>query len=229
MEKKQKHKDMRNLIITNKSRHKERGVMTIDAAMAIFFMTAIFYFVLTHALLMRTDIIIHTATTQTAKELGQYGHLVKSINEVSEDKMKAFLEYLSVVKKIKKESVNELEHLTEMLSDRKLESASVFTNSEIFMHQLMDMTKHRNVVQMLAKMLFLQYIPGNGDTQKTIYLKQMGVLGGIDGLHFANTKLTKRKDGWYITVAVSCRLRGLYFHYLDFYHFIRHVIEVKVW
>lgn len=199
----------------SKQQHNERGIMTIDASIALFFLVVIFYFALTTGMLMQSDVTLHSMATHTAKEMAHYGQLLTTIDD-NENLLKGVL------------AVDQLDKDATLPSLDK-HTATVFGQSFEMTHLLKELKQNRTVMQMFVKQLFKQYVPGKTDTQKTIHLKRLGVLGGLDGVHFSNSKLFQKNGSWHVQVALSCRLRGLYFQFLNYYHFIRHTIVVKIW
>lgn len=199
--------------------------MTIDASIAIFFLVVIFYFTLTTALLVRSEVILHTIATHTSQEVGQYSTLIpmlKNKNNTQKNEMLDVVTSFVTKKQVSHHAFNQLQQqLLNLLSEE-----GINTDGNISLENLKG---HRVIIQFLVKEFFKQYIPGENDTQKSIYLKRLGVLGGLDGLSFNHSKLFKKNKEWYAQIAVSCRLRGLYFQFLNYYHFIRHKIIVKVW
>lgn len=212
----------------------EIGIMTIEAAVGLLMSVILFFSISTTALTMKTESYLQQILFNSTKEAAQYLYVLSKTSS----------------KDVSKE-VNDLVNLTLTLSNgiqqgkQRLEPLNVFEkevvtpeqtiNKETLLSAVLSSQNNRYITQSLAKYLFKSYLPEGSDSFKNQFLKNMGVLGGLDGISFAGSFVhTKQRTSdvtphnLYITFEISYRLRGMYYHQFDYYHTIKNSVTLKV-
>lgn len=212
----------------------EKGVMTLDAALGLMFSVFLFFTVVTTALTLKTELYLQQVLLHATKETAYYSYLLtktqqKELSKEVGELVNYALTFANGVQQGKKQ----LETLTTFDKNQVTDLEGM--TKENVLNGVISMKNNRYVTQAVAKYLFKQYIPGNSDTSKNQFLKNMGVLGGLEGISFAGSFLHAKKrtsditpKDMYVTLEISYRLRGMYYHQFDYHHTIKNSITLKV-
>lgn len=212
----------------------EKGVMTLDAALGLMFSVFLFFTVVTTALTLKTELYLQQVLLHATKETAHYSYLLtktqqKELSQEVGELVNYALTFANGVQQGKKQ----LETLTTFDKNQVTDLEGM--TKENVLNGVISMKNNRYVTQAVAKYLFKQYIPGNSDTSKNQFLKNMGVLGGLEGISFAGSFLHAKKrtsditpKDMYVTLEISYRLRGMYYHQFDYHHTIKNSITLKV-
>lgn len=208
--------------------------MTIEASIGLLMSVILFFSISTTAMTLKTESYLQQILFNSTKEASQYLYVVSKTN----------------AKDVPKE-INDLVNLTLTFANgvqqgkQRLEQLNVFDKEEVSTEQkinkdtllsaILSSKNNRYLTQALAKYLFKSYLPEGSDSFKNQFLKNMGVLGGMDGISFAGSFVhTKQRTSdvtphnLYVTFEISYRLRGMYYHQFNYHHTIKNSVTLKV-
>lgn len=208
--------------------------MTIEASIGLLMSVILFFSISTTAMTLKTESYLQQILFNSTKEASQYLYVVSKTN----------------AKDVPKE-INDLVNLTLTFANgvqqgkQRLEQLNAFDKEEVSTEQkinkdtllsaILSSKNNRYLTQALAKYLFKSYLPEGDDGFKNQFLKNMGVLGGMDGISFAGSFVhTKQRTSdvtphnLYVTFEISYRLRGMYYHQFNYHHTIKNSVTLKV-
>lgn len=208
--------------------------MTIEASIGLLMSVILFFSISTTAMTLKTESYLQQILFNSTKEASQYLYVVSKTS----------------AKDVPKE-INDLVNLTLTFANgvqqgkQRLEQLNVFDKEEVSTEQkinkntllsaILSSKNNRYLTQALAKYLFKSYLPEGDDGFKNQFLKNMGVLGGMDGISFAGSFVhTKQRTSdvtphnLYVTFEISYRLRGMYYHQFNYHHTIKNSVTLKV-
>lgn len=208
--------------------------MTIEASIGLLMSVILFFSMSTTAMTLKTESYLQQILLNSTKEASQYLYVLSKTSS----------------KNVPKE-INDLVNLTLTFANgvqqgkQRLEQLNVFEkeeispdqtiNKETLLSAVLSSKNNRYLTQALAKYLFKSYLPEGSDSFKNQFLKNMGVLGGLDGISFAGSFVhTKQRTSdvtphnLYVTFEISYRLRGMYYHQFNYHHTIKNSVTLKV-
>ncbi|QTU83071.1 hypothetical protein J7S27_00680 [Carnobacteriaceae bacterium zg-C25] len=208
--------------------------MTIEAAFGLLMSVFIFFAVATTAFTLKTEAYLHHVLYQSTREGAQYAYVLTKTqqNELVSEVTDTINYALMFVNGVQQGKVN-LEALRGF--EREKIDGVVEITDDNMLNGLLSMKNNRYLTQAVAKYLFKRYIPGNSDRAKNQFLKNMGVLGGLDGISFAGSWLHTKSNSsnvnphdMYVTFEIAYRLRGMYYHQFNYHHTIKSSVTLKV-
>lgn len=212
----------------------EKGSMTIEAALGLFMSVILFFSVSTTALTMKTESYLQQILWNSTKEASHYLYLLSKTSAKDVPKEVNDLVNLTLT------FANGVQQGKQRLEPLKVFEKEVITSEQVITREnllsaILSSKNNRYLTQSLAKYLFKSYLPDGSDSFKNQFLKNMGVLGGLDGISFAGSFVhTKQRTSdvtphnLYVTFELSYRLRGMYYHQFDYHHTIKNSVTLKV-
>ena len=216
-----------------KKQDKRRGSLTVETLLFLIPFMLAFLTIINMARFIQAEMIIHHAITQTAKEISVYGHVMTKtgITEKMQDRnkraekfkrdvddtVKSVEEYLDAfssgdVGEIYKKEENAANKVEAFVSNPSAIAQGVFDLAKSDFNQRMVAQVTGNLAKASIKKQ-LSLMTNNPDQ----YLKNIGVVGGLDGLNFSKSNCNSNNSGnGNIDIVVTFTIKNQMFPQFDF-------------